>query len=128
MKHSDHDYYILLKKLLKEKTLGELQDEKRKLSIEILVKIFIDIVILTSFSWIICSFINILKLLNALSFGYYRMYLLFVLILLILIGIIMLFYGLHDLTFSLKSISLLNEFIKKGRGSKRNNVSSLIKK
>ena len=30
MKDFDHDYYILLKEQLKEKTLVELQDEKRK--------------------------------------------------------------------------------------------------
>lgn len=38
MKDFDHDYYILLKEQLKEKTLVELQDEKRKLSIEILLR------------------------------------------------------------------------------------------
>lgn len=119
MKDFDHDYYILLKEQLKEKTLVELQDEKRRLSIEILVKIFINILILSPFSWIIYSFINVLKSLNELSFGYYRMYVLFFLAVFVSIGITMLLCGLHDLNFSLKEFRYLNEFIKKGRMSKR---------
>lgn len=119
MKDFDHDYYILLKEQLKEKTLVELQDEKRRLSIEILVKIFINILILSPFSWIIYSFINVLKFLNELSFGYYRMYVLFFLAVFVSIGITMLLCGLHDLNFSLKEFRYLNEFIKKRRMSKR---------
>ncbi|PWX10512.1 hypothetical protein CYK88_15525 [Clostridium perfringens] len=119
MKHFDHDYYILLKEQMKEKTLVEFQDEKRRLSIEILVKIFINILILSPFSWIIYSFVNILKSLNELSFGYYRMYVLFFLTVFVSIGITMLLCGLHDLNFSLKEFRYLNEFIKKGRMSKR---------
>ena len=116
MKDFDHDYYILLKEQLKEKKLVELQDEKRKLSIEILVKIFINIIILTPFSWMICSFINILKSINELTFGYYRMYILFFLIVIVSIGIAMLFYGLHDLNFCLKEFSYLNQSIKRRKG------------